>query len=557
MDDSTNFSFEFRRYIALFWHWAWLLALMAALAGGAAYISSIWTTPVYQATTLVLINEAPLNMTTSYSMLTTSERLAQTYSQVMTTRPVLEAVAQDLGFEKGYADNLEKNIQVQPVQNTSLMTIHVEDTDPALAANIANTLVEVFAEQNLAAQAARYAASKLSLETQMAQIDQQIQSTNDQLSLLEDIPANKVDRDQLTYTLSQYRQTYASLSQSYEEIRLAEAQSISNIIQKEPAIPPVSPIRPQVMRSTLLGAAVGLMLAAGLVFLIEMLDETLKDPQEVTRRFGLPILGLIATHASEDGTLITQSQPRSPAAEAFRALRTNLQYTSVDHPLHTLLITSPSPEDGKSTIAANLSVVLAQGGRNVALVDADLRRPRQHRLMSVTNRPGLSELFVDPDLVLDGNLQKTKIELLLTLSAGKTPPNPSELLGSDKMNRILEQLCKRSEMVVIDSPPVLAVTDAIVLSPRVDGVLLVVKPRITKLPALKQSIEQLQQVGANILGVVLNDVEIKRGGYQYYYYYKAYQHAYQNRYTQNPTKPAKLPRSWKSFLSSWKTLIKG
>src|SRR4030066_1818551 len=108
MDDSTNFSFEFRRYIALFWHWAWLLALMAALAGGAAYISSIWTTPVYQATTLVLINEAPLNMTTSYSMLTTSERLAQTYSQVMTTRPVLEAVAQDLGLPKSYADDLEE-----------------------------------------------------------------------------------------------------------------------------------------------------------------------------------------------------------------------------------------------------------------------------------------------------------------------------------------------------------------------------------------------------------------------------------------------------------------
>jgi non-specific protein-tyrosine kinase len=539
MDDSTTNTFELRRYIALFWHWAWLLLLMTTLAAGAAYLIAKRMTPVYQATSLVLINEAPLNRTTDYSTLTTSQLLAQTYSQMMTTRPVLEAVAQAIGLEKSYASILQDKIQVKPVSNTSLMTIYVTDTDPARAADIANTLVAVFTEQNQADQASRYAASKQSLETQMAQMDQQIQSTNAQISALADIPSNKTERDQLNYTLSQYRETYATLSQSYEQIRLAEAQSISNIVQKESAVPPTLPIRPQVLRSTLLGAAVGLILAAGLIYMIEMLDDTLKDPQEVTRRFGLPILGLIATHTSENGTLITQSQPRSPAAEAFRALRTNLQYASVDHPLHTLLVTSPSPEDGKSTIAANLSIVLAQSGRNVALVDADLRRPKLHRLMHVNNRGGgLSGLFVDPQVVLDGHLKKTGIEFLSALPAGSTPPNPSELLGSSKMFRILDQLRQRSEVVVIDSPPVLAVTDAVVLSTHVDGVLLVVKPSVTKIPALTQSIDQLRQVGANILGVVLNDVEVKRSGYRYYYY-KAYQHAYENRYTKITEEPTK------------------
>jgi capsular exopolysaccharide synthesis family protein len=299
-----------------------------------------------------------------------------------------------------------------------------------------------------------------------------------------------------------------------------------------------------------MGAVLGLMLGVGLVLLIDMLDDTLKDPQDVTRRFGLPVLGLIATYTTEFGSLITQSQPRSPAAEAFRSLRTNLQYSSVDRPLHTLLVTSPSPEDGKSTIAANLSVVMAQGGRSVTLLDADLRRPRQYRLMSVTNRPGLSELFVEPELVLDGQLRQTKVDLLSALPAGKTPPNPSELLGSDKMNQILALLRQHSELVVIDTPPVLAVTDAIVLSPRVDGVLLVVKPRVTRLPALEQTVKQLQRVGANILGVVLNDVEMKRSGYRYYYYYKAYQHAYENSYTQSPTKATLRQPGWVSLVRS-------
>jgi capsular exopolysaccharide synthesis family protein len=151
----------------------------------------------------------------------------------------------------------------------------------------------------------------------------------------------------------------------------------------------------------------------------------------------------------------------------------------------------------------------------------------------VANRGGLSDLFLDPQLVLDGHLHKTGIELLSALPAGSTPPNPSELLGSDKMKRILDLLCQRFKVTVIDSPPVLAVTDAVVLAPRVDGVLLVVKPSVTKIPALTQSINQLRQVGANILGVVLNDVQVNRGGYKYYYYHKAYQHAYENRYTKN------------------------
>ncbi len=539
MEENTSFSFELRRYIALFLHWTWLIVLLTVFIAGAAYLSAKRSTPIYQASTLVLVNQAPLNSATDYTTMMTSQLLAQTYAQEMTTRPVLEAVVEKMGLDKSLAASLQGNIQIKPIENTQLMSILVTDANPDRAAEIANTLVTVFADQNLSDQEARYAASKKSLQDQMDQIAIQIQSTTVQLNSLADTPENQTQRNQLNYSLSQYQQSYATLSQSYEQVRLAEAQSISNIQQKEPAIPPATPIRPRPLTAALQGAAVGLALAAGLIFLIEMVDETVKDPQEITRRFGLPILGLIASHQPDENALITQSQPRSPVAEAFRSLRTNLVYSSVDHPIQTLLVTSPSPEDGKSTIAANLSVILAQGGRNVSLIDADLRKPTQHRLLGVVNRGGLSGLFTDPEVVLDGHLQKTGVESLSALPAGRTPPNPAELLGSDKMYRILDQVCERSEVVVIDSPPVLAVTDAVVLAPRVDGVLLVIKPGVTKMPQLRQSIEQLRQVGANLLGVVLNDVEIKRSGYKYYYYRSYYRQSYHNRYTEAPETSSK------------------
>jgi non-specific protein-tyrosine kinase len=206
----------------------------------------------------------------------------------------------------------------------------------------------------------------------------------------------------------------------------------------------------------------------------------------------------------------------------------------VDHPIHTLLVTSPSPEEGKSTVSSNLGVILAQGGARVVIIDADLRRPKQHKLMGINNRKGITELFTYSQPVLNGNLQKTEIENLFALPSGKIPPNPSELLGSAKMVQILEQVEKQAEMIIIDSPPVLAVTDAVVLAQRVDGVLIVMKPGVTKFQAMKQAIDQLQRIGANILGVVLNDVEIKRSGYKYAYY-KGYYYADHRYYGDNNT----------------------
>jgi len=538
MKSTTTFSDEFRRYTALLWHWSWLIILTTALAGGAAYYRVSNEIPLYRASTLVMVNEAPANQSINYTTMMTSERLAQTYAQLITTRPVLMAVAEMLGPDQPIG-----SIGVQVLENTQLMRISVVDTDPVRAAIVANTVVAVFAEQNQTEQASSYAASKQNLESQMAQLDQQIQASSATLDSLGTASENQVERDRLNSILAQYRQTYAYLMQSYEQVRLAEVQSISNIIQKEPAIPPGYPFTPVVFRTTMMGALLGFLLGVGLIVLFEALDDTIRDPEEIAQKFGVPLLGMIATHESEDEGPIAQNKPRSPITEAFRSLRTNIQFTGVDHPLHTILITSPSPKDGKSTVAANLSVVFAQGDRKVVLIDADLHRPKQHKLLGISNRRGLSELFTQPVLLMDGNVRDTSVPNLSILTSGSLPPNPAELLGSEKMRQILSQLNQQAEVIIIDSPPLMAVTDAAVLSSRADGVLLVIRPSVTKLQACKHTIEQLKHVGANVLWYVLNEVNIKRSGYRYTYYYKQYYDSYDKYNQDGGGNVSKAPKS--------------
>ena len=512
--ETTNFSDELRAYLFMFWRWAWLLVLATVVAAVGTYFISKRMTPVYEATTTLLISQPTNNSNTDYTAILTSERLASTYAQMITQRPVLEFVIQRLNLPLEPAA-LGKMANVQPVSNTQLIEIKVEDTNPGRAAEIANALYAVFSEQNQALQSARFASSKESLSSQLAQVDQQIQDTSGRIAALDSGEASQAERDRLETALAQYRQTYASLLQSFEQVRVAEAQATSNVVQVDPAVTPEVPVRPRTLINTVLAGIVGLMLAVGLVFLIEALDDTL-NPDQITRQLGLPVLGIIARHNSEDGQPIVSAQPRSPVAEAFRSLRTNIQFASVDRELRTLLITSPSPSEGKSTVVANLAAALAQSGRKVAVVEADLRRPVVHKRLGLSNRQGLSALFVQSQVNLNGSLQETGIENLRALTAGSIPPNPAELLGSEKMSQILADIGELVDTIVLDTPPVLAVTDSTVLATRVDGVLLVVKPGVTKLAAARLAVDQLEHVGARVLGIVLNEVELGRSRYGYY-----------------------------------------
>jgi len=208
---------------------------------------------------------------------------------------------------------------------------------------------------------------------------------------------------------------------------------------------------------------------------------------------------------SDVSTLITLTDPRSPVSEAYRSLRTNLEFFSLDEPIRTLVVTSPGAEEGKSTVLANLAVVLAQGGKRVILADCDLRRPTQHTLFGLDNTAGLTTMMVDETAQSEPPLRKTSVDGLRVLPAGPSPPNPAELLGSRRMKEAMANLLEQVDLLLFDAPPVLAVTDALVLAVQADGVLLVVKAGGTKREHVQQAKERLERVKARIVGSVLNN----------------------------------------------------
>jgi capsular exopolysaccharide synthesis family protein len=214
--------------------------------------------------------------------------------------------------------------------------------------------------------------------------------------------------------------------------------------------------------------------------------------------------------------LITLTHPRSPIAEAYRSLRTNLEFSSLDRPLRTLIVTSAAPEEGKSTTLANLAVTMAQAGKRVILADADLRRPVQHKLFGLHDAPGLTNLVIDGDASREPPLQPTGVPNLQLLASGPLPPNPSELLSSRRMTEIIAGLAERADVVLFDAPPVIAVTDAAVLASRVDGVLLVIYAGKTRREYVEKARALLDKVNAHVVGAVLTNVR-PDASLQYYY----------------------------------------
>lgn len=214
--------------------------------------------------------------------------------------------------------------------------------------------------------------------------------------------------------------------------------------------------------------------------------------------------------------LITVQDPRSPIAEAYRTLRTNLEFSSLDNPLKTLVVTSAGPEEGKSTTLANLAVTMAEAGRQTILVDCDLRRPRLHTFFGLDNSRGLTTMMVDEGAMKDPPLLTTGVENLWLLPSGALPPNPADMLATRRMVEVIESLKAHADIVLFDAPPVIAVTDAAILATRVDGVLLVVSAGVTKRDYVLQAKELLERVNARVVGVVLTNVSFDATLHRYY-----------------------------------------
>ena len=618
--DQSAQQIDIRQYTALFLKWAWLLILLAVVAAVGMFIYDKQQAPIYQASTKIMIVEPPTTQSASVTDYLSSDRLANTYTELFSTRPLLEGVIQRLGLEMG-PGTLKAKSSVEQKPETKLIILHVKDTDPNRAALIANTMIEILIKQNEEMLAGRFTTAQRNLQAQIKAVDEQISALNTEITQkteaqneeqLQKVEANMEELEgqivdlqseitELTYllglgaeqvggensapkidpadigrisllrskelalsqlqstlemyrdiyyqltigfsgsegdsvgfdpqrsTLELYQQTYQNLLSDYEAINLARMESENNVVQVEPAIPNPNPISPQIPRDVALAAVVGLMAGGGLAFLIEMLDDTIKSPEDVTQHLGLPVLGSIL-HVDEEEGPVTLTQPRSPVSEAFRSLRTNIQFSSVDYPLRTILITSPSPMDGKTTVSINLGIAMAQNGFKTIAVDADFRRPKLHKKLGLSNRFGFSDYFVQSPSDIHEGLQKpTDMENFHVMTTGSLPPNPSELFGSERMINILSWFEEYANVVLIDSPPLLPVTDAAVLAPRMDGVILVVKPGVTKLNACKHAVDQLRKVGSNIIGIVLNDIP-EKGARSYYYYRNGYYYAYKDYY---------------------------
>lgn len=221
---------------------------------------------------------------------------------------------------------------------------------------------------------------------------------------------------------------------------------------------------------------------------------------------------------SEQSRLITHERPKSPVAEAYRTLRTNLGFTFIDTPCRSILFTSANPQDGKSTTIANIAVAMAQAGNRVAAVDCDLRKPMLHRIFQLENRRGLTNCIMqqaEPEELL----QKTAIDNLEVLTSGPIPPNPAEMLASERSKALWDKLLAVYDYVLLDSPPILAVADASILATQVDGVILIIRFAQTRIDLAREAKEQLLKANAHIIGSVLNQVNMESKDYQYYYYY--------------------------------------
>lgn len=221
---------------------------------------------------------------------------------------------------------------------------------------------------------------------------------------------------------------------------------------------------------------------------------------------------------SEERHLITYKKPKSPIAEAYRTLRTNIHFSGLDNPYRSIMVTSAGPGEGKSTTLANLGVAIAQSGTKVLIVDCDLRKPVQHKIFEISNQKGLTNVLVE-QLQVEEAIKPTAIENLSVINSGPIPPNPSELLGSQRMNELIAQLKNNYDIVLFDSPPVVAVTDAALLAARLDGVVLVTRSGVAKVDMVKMAKEQIEKANGKFIGAVLYGVKYSGEDYHYYYYY--------------------------------------
>jgi tyrosine-protein kinase Etk/Wzc len=316
---------------------------------------------------------------------------------------------------------------------------------------------------------------------------------------------------------------HSFLLEKEQEVRIVRASTVSQIRVVDPATVPIKPIKPNKKRNILLGMILGMMLGVGLAFFTEYLDDSVRDSEELEKRIGVPIYGTIPfvkkayTRRKEKKPHLVIEEMYAPVTEAFRTLRTNLFFSKDGKGLKVVAVTSPGPGAGKSFVVANLAALSALLGKRTLVIDADMRDPQQHVVLGVSQKPGLSEVLVG-HMSFEDAVKKDHVKELRVLTAGKSPPNPAELLGSDSMKELLAKAAESFDMVIIDTPPINLVADPLHLTRMSQFTLMVARSGFTTVKEIEQALNQLRGIQVDSFGMVLNAVKPVEMGYGQKYY---------------------------------------
>jgi tyrosine-protein kinase Etk/Wzc len=359
----------------------------------------------------------------------------------------------------------------------------------------------------------------------------------------ESIPRKSIEYARLQRARLSDEKIYLLVDEKFSEATIKEKSEFGYIDIIDPANVPITPVSPNATLNLILGAVFGIVLGIGFVFLKEHADVRVRTPEDLKKR-GLAMLTAVALMDEEirrtggkttierggkslDAHLLSWINPLSSISESYRRLRTSIQYAELDEPVGSILITSPNPSEGKSTTVSNLAITFAQTGKKVLLIDTDLRKPSLHSEFGVEKVPGLTDYLYE-NIPMKSIVRKTPVDNLGLICCGTIPPNPSEVLGSQKMKDTLRDLRNQYDVVLFDTPPVLAVTDPSVLATLVDAVVIVVSSGHTRMESLERALELMHNVHARTIGFVLNnfDPDIAYGGYYRYYQYKYYDYGY-------------------------------
>ncbi len=528
-----------------------IIILCFVLVGLGTYIGSKLQKPLYQSSALVqVVLRSSNNQSSDYTSLLASNQLVQTESQLAVSDPVLREVASH--YNGLTVEELSKEVTTSVKLNTQLFEIDVLNPSPIRAATLANDVAATLIKRQIQAAQQVNNRSQQQIQQDLNSTQHQIDTITSQVATLKALPDKQSQIAVLQTKLNGLQQHYSQWQTLLAQLELTESQNGDFLQVAQAAQPGITPVRPQILLNTAVGLILGLFLGMVLAILFEQVDTRVRTPEALADLLGWPILATVWRVDSAKKESIINPSGNSANAEAYRILRTNIGFSGIDKPLHSLVVTSAFPNDGKSTIAANLAIFMAKAGKNTILVDADLRRPTLQEkfglpadklglsnavlAFSLQDRPTTSsnhlmratslqpmDALSTTNLSLQPFLHPVEMPNLWVMPAGPLPPNPSELLDSKAMDRLLLALTNcGAEIVIFDTSPLLGLSDASILVSKTDATLVVTDIARAKRGSLKQIKAVLARAGANVLGTVVNKQPHKRtdSAYSYYYYYR-------------------------------------